>query len=384
MALLVLPLAAMACDEDEDDNGATATAAPTEAALDEALARQLQAALDAAVEGPETPYPGAVFHVSSTQLGEWTGATGIGDTEAATATRMDDKFRAGSIVKPMVSVVVQQLAEEGTISLDDTLPGVLPEDVHSKIQDSDQITVRMLLNHTSGIPEWLTPQLEQEIASDPLRVWEPAEMLDLAAAQPPAFAPGAGWAYSNTDYTLLGEIIEEATGNSWRDEVTERVIDAAGLENTSVPEPGDPSLPENYMRGYVNVEGEMTDVSETDPSMAGAAGAAALVTTVSDITRFWKAVLAGELFENEATLNEMLTYVDAPAEGGQVGYGLGVERYMLPGGIELVGHLGGAPGYRSIMAYMPAQDMFIATAMNMQEDPTPVLVPLLEILVAQG
>jgi D-alanyl-D-alanine carboxypeptidase len=294
--------------------------------------------------------------------------------------RPDDRFRAGSILKPFISVVVLQLVEEGALSLDDTLPDVLPEDVYSRFEGSDQITVRMLLNHTSGVPEWLTAAVNEEIAANPAKVWQVGEFLDAASAQPQAFAPGAGWAYSNTDYTLLGVVIEEATGNSWRDEVNGRVVRPAGLDDTSLPEPGDASLPEPSMHGYVNIGDQILDVTEADPSMAGAAGGGALVTTVSDVTEFWRAVLAGELFENEATLDEMLTFVDAPAEGGQVGYGLGVERYMLPGDIEIIGHLGGTIGYRSIIGYLPAQDLFIATAMNMQEDPTPVLLPVIEIL----
>jgi D-alanyl-D-alanine carboxypeptidase len=121
------------------------------------------------------------------------------------------------------------------LSLNDTLPAVLPEDVVARFPDSGRITVRMLLNHSSGIPEWLTPAAVEQIGADPAKVWEVDEFLDLAAAQPPSFAPGAGYHYSNTDYNLLGLVIEEATGRSWREEVTERVIEPLQLENTLLP-----------------------------------------------------------------------------------------------------------------------------------------------------
>ena len=106
-------------------------------------------------------------------------------------------------------MVTLRLVEEGLFSLDDPLPAVLPETIATKFPDSDEITVRMLLNHSSGIPEWISPAVEEEIASDPTKVWDVNEFLDLAAEQPPYFAPGTGYHYANTDYNLLGLIIEE-------------------------------------------------------------------------------------------------------------------------------------------------------------------------------
>jgi hypothetical protein len=192
-------------------------------------AELLQRVLEAAVESPETVFPGALMYVSSPELGTWTGAAGLGDIETNTPMRPDDKFRAGSIVKPFIAVVILQLVEEGLFSLDDPMTAVLPESVTDKFADSDQITVRMLLNHTSGIPEWITDAASAEIIANPAKVWEVEEFLDFAAAQAPYFAPGEGWTYSNTGYNLLGLVIEEATGRSWREEVRERIIETLGL-----------------------------------------------------------------------------------------------------------------------------------------------------------
>ena len=155
------------------------------------------------------------------------------------AARSDARFRAGSIIKPFVATVVLQLVEEGVLSLDDTMTKLLPDDVTSRFANSDRITLEMLLNHTSGIPEWLSEPVIERIVANPGKVWEVSEFLDLAAAQPPSFAPGEGWGYSNTDYNLLGLIIERATGQSWRDAVRKRVIERLGLRSTSLPEPGD-------------------------------------------------------------------------------------------------------------------------------------------------
>jgi D-alanyl-D-alanine carboxypeptidase len=355
------------------------TALPTEAAFDEGLASQLQAVLDAAVENPETSFPGAILYVSNPGLGTWIGAAGLGEVETETPMRPDDRFRAGSIAKTFVSVVTLQLVEEGLFSLDDPLPAVLPASIAARFPDSGRITVRMLLNHSSGIPEWINPAIEGEIASDPTKVWDVNEFLDLAAEQPPYFAPGAGYHYSNTDYNLLGLIIEGATGRSWRDEVAERVIEPLHLENTLLPEPGDVSIPGNHAHGYAGV----LDITAVDPSMAGAAGGGALATNVSDLARFLDSVLSGEPFQNAQTLDDMLAFIAAPDQGGQVGYGLGLQRHLLPGGTEVIGSLGMTAGYAAFVGYLPAQDITIAAAMNSMDDPTPVLLPAVEILVAK-
>ena len=181
--------------------------------------------------------PGAILHVQSPSLGRWTGAAGLGRVAPAEPMRPRDRFRAGSIVKPFVSVVVLQLAERGRLSLDARLPEVLPVDVAGRFANAADITVRMLLGHRAGIPDWDSPAVDEQVARDPAKVWEVAEFLDLAAAKPPVFAPGTSFSYSNTDYTLLGLIIERITGRSWRHEVTRRVIRPLRLTHTELPAP---------------------------------------------------------------------------------------------------------------------------------------------------
>ena len=140
-----------------------------------------------------------MLRVSSPELGTWSGAAGLADVEAATPMRPDNQFRGGSLTKPFVSVVVLQLVEEGRFSLDDPMTSVLPESVTGKFANSGEITVRMLLNHTAGMPEFLDLAMPQ-IVADLQRVWQDDEWLDFAAAQEPLFAPGEAQAYSNTDY----------------------------------------------------------------------------------------------------------------------------------------------------------------------------------------
>jgi len=374
LAIVLIASAVIACDEEKE--------------FDEELAIQLQAALQDAVDSPDTNYPGAVLRVSSPELGTWAGAAGLGNIETDTAMRPDDKFRAGSVIKTFVSVVILQLVEEGLISLDDTLPAVVPVASAAKFTDSDQITLRMLLNHTSGLPEWVTDAEYAEALTNREKVWEVDEKLDLAAANEPNFRPGEGWEYCNTEYTLLELVIEQATGQSWREEMRQRIIEPLDLENTLLPEPGNLSIPGEHARGYFFYEGEVFDVTEVDPSMAGAAGGHTLVSTAMDLAQFLDAAMAGELFQNPSTLQEMLTFVDVP-EGSvpiseAAGYGLGISKYVFPDGTEMFGHQGDTAGYTCFAFHLPDQGVTVSGAANFM-DPLglyyQIIVPALEILV---
>ena len=251
----------------------------------------------------------------------------------------------------------------------------------------------MLLNHTSGIPEWLGEAQIAEIGANPSKIWKVDEFLDLAAAQEPYFAPGQGWTYSNTDYNLLTLIIEQATGRSWREEVRERIIEKLNLENTLLPEPGDTSIPGNHARGYFPVGGQLIDMTEVDPSMAGGGGGHALVTTAEDLSRFLDALLAGELFQDDGTLDEMMTFVDGPNPWGEIPlpgidwekykYGLGIEKLVLADGGELIGHAGSTAGYASAVYYLPSKDITIEATINTMDLGSflyQVLIPALNVL----
>jgi D-alanyl-D-alanine carboxypeptidase len=296
--------------------------------------------------------------------------------------RPRDRVRVGSIVKPFVSVVVLQLAERGRLSVDARLPEVLPAGVTGRFPTAADITVRMLLGHRSGLQEWDLPNIDVELARNPLKKWKVSEFLDLAAAQPPMFAPGTGFFYANTNYNLLGLIIERVTGRSWRREVTRRVFRRLGLTRTNLPAPGDPAIEGAHAHGYAELDGKTVDITRVDPSFAGAAGASAMVSTVGDLARFCDALFKGRLFRRRETLRQMLALAPAQGEGGLGAYGLGIEQYALPGGVELVGHLGGAPGYRSFVGRVRPLGVTLTLAMNTQDDPTPLLLPAIEALLA--
>jgi D-alanyl-D-alanine carboxypeptidase len=368
--------------------GIAACQTSTEKDLDEQFSADLLAALQDSFESPDTNFPGALLYVDAPDIGTWAGAVGLSDIETETAMRSDDQFRAASILKPFVAVVVLQLIEEDRFSLDAPITAVLSQSVTTQFSGSDRITVRMLLNHTSGIPDWLTDPMMGKIVADPRRIWAVDEYLDVAAEQEPYFSPGESWRYSNTNYNLLGLVIEQSTGNSWRKEIRERIFKPLSLDNTQLPEPGDLSVSEYHCRGYVDLSGRQMDFTLIDSSMAGAAGGHALITTTSDLARFLKAVLAGKLFQNRGTLDQMLEFTEPSDDIEEIkyaaGYGLGLMKFLLPGNIEMLGHAGSTGGFQSFVYHLPARNLTISGMMNnMDSNQYQILLPALEIVVPE-
>ncbi|MGW3151239.1 serine hydrolase domain-containing protein [Streptomyces sp. NPDC001177] len=280
--------------------------------------------------------PGAIALVGH---GRRTHSAAAGTADLGTGGRMrtGDHVRVGSVTKTFVAVVALQLAAEDRLDLDDPvgrwLPGVLPY--------AGRITVRQLLNHTSGVPDYVEGLLQYN-ATQPgtpwLRHWEPRELVGFVAGDPPLFAGGSGWQYSNTDYILAGMIVEKVTHRSLADEVDRRVIDRLRLRDTSFPT-DEPTLPRPAARGYMDPgpAAAPVDVTEYNPTALWAAGA--MVSTVGDVARFYRDLLGGRLLP-APQLAQMLTFVDA----GGFGYGLGIARIPTPCG-PAIGHDGAVPGF---------------------------------------
>jgi D-alanyl-D-alanine carboxypeptidase len=367
---------------DANPTGPAAVAHATEAP--HAVGPRLQAILNRGVRAPGSELPGVALRVRVPGQGTWSGAAGKARIAPATPMRAGDRFRAGSIMKPFVAAATLQLVEEGKFGLDDPLPAVVPADVVARFPEAAQITVRMLLNHTSGLPEYSDAGFDREVASNPRRRWTVDELLDRAAAMPRTSVPGERFGYNNTDYNLLGLILEQATGKPWRAVVRERVFTPLHLRHTSLPRPGHVPSGRDIAHGYMQVDGKLVDLTDVDSSMAGAAGGNALLTTTEDLSRFLRGLLAGRLFQHRETLEAMRTFLATPNDHGRVGYGLGLERYVLPGGVEVVGHMGTGAGYRAFMFHLPAQHIDFSMVTNSPGDPMPVLIPALKLLVAEA
>jgi D-alanyl-D-alanine carboxypeptidase len=348
----------------------------------------LQQVLDQAVATPHVMIPGALAHYRNATHAPWSGSAGLGELLGRVALRPTDRIRAGSILKTFLATVALQHVEEGTLSLEQTLPQLLPPAVTDRVPSADRITLRMLLNHTSGVPDWVTGDVDVQVAGDPARIWTADEALDIAAHLPGAFPPGSRWSYSNTNYTLVGLVLDRRGGGTWRDQVRTRVLDRLGLTSTQLPLPGDRTITSEYAHGYLDGGGMPLDLSTVDPSMAGASGGNAMVTTAQDLARFLDALLAGRLFQRAETLTAMTTMMDAPDESGLPHrYGLGLESYDLPGLPTVIGHSGGAAGYATMMFQMPARATTLVTGVNTSDmfaNALQVFIPACKVIVADG
>jgi D-alanyl-D-alanine carboxypeptidase len=284
-----------------------------------------------------------------TEDGEHLVATsGVADTTDNRPVDPEGHFRIGSDTKPFVATVVLQLVGEGRLALDDPverhLPGVVAGNGNDG-NDGNNITVRHLLQHTSGIhddyPGFDTPEQYQERRFSPFTM---EQLVARAMSHAPDFAPGTGWGYSNTGYMLLAMIIERVTERPWHEEVDARIVQPLGLEHTFLPD--GPGLPEPHARGYQRFVpgGALVDVTEQfDPNPSGG-----LVSTTADLNRFYRALLDGTLL-GPAELAEAQRTVPVNEQVGQLWpggrYGLGLRERPLSCGGVYWGHSGGGAGY---------------------------------------
>lgn len=345
----------------------------------------LQQVLDRAVATQDVLLPGAITYYREPAHAAWAGSAGMGDLQAGIPLRPESRIRAGSILKSLIATVALQHVEEGVLSLEQKLPELLPKAVTDRVANADRISLRMLLNHTSGVPDWVDDEVHATAATDPAHVYTNDEILDRIAGMPAWFEPGTSWRYSNSDYSLVGMVLDRAGGTGWRAQVRARVLAPLGLTSTELPEPGDRTVTADDAHGYVAVGGAPIDLSYVDPSMAGSAGGNAMVTTVQDLARFVEALFAGRLFAHPETLVEMTTMVDAPDETGLPHrYGLGLESFEI-GGTTIVGHTGGAAGYATMMVVIPERAATLVTAINAADlfaNARYVLMPSLGVIAA--
>ncbi|WP_306323197.1 MULTISPECIES: serine hydrolase [unclassified Streptomyces] len=287
--------------------------------------------------------PGALLDARDRRGGA-TLTSGVGDVRSRAEVRPDSRFRIGSMTKMFTATVVLQLVAERRVELDAPVERYLPGVVRGHGNDGRGITVRQLLQHTSGLPDFLDHLKPQDVLKDPLAHHDARELVDIALAHPPTFEPGTGWSYSNTGYVLAGMLVEDVTGRDYADEVRRRVIGPLGLRGTSVP--GDsPAIPGPHTRGYANPggDGELIDVTRVNPTIGGAAGG--VISTGRDLNRFLGALLGGRLLP-PAQLKAMMSPRPTGSADGRA-YGLGLERTQLPCGGNYWGHTGDFLGFET-------------------------------------
>jgi D-alanyl-D-alanine carboxypeptidase len=273
----------------------------------------------------------------------WNLAAGVADVTTGRPVRPSFRQRVGSITKTFVATTVLQLVDENRVRLDTPiahyLPGIIPGNLGRRV------TVRMLLNHTSGLGDYdeVLVNLADPESMERLRfrTITPQQLVRIGLSQPPTNAPGERWSYSNTNYIVLGLLIERVTGHRYTSEVTRRILRPLHLNHTYFPGT-DPYIRGPHSKAYVPwPDGTLRDFSVFNMSWAWAAGE--MISTMADLNRFYRALLTGRLLRPDL-LAQMQTAVPFdPSMPDAGGYGLGLFWLAAPCG-RVWGHNGGVIG----------------------------------------
>ncbi len=270
-------------------------------------------------------------------------------------------FAIGSVTKNFIATLTLKLVEDEVLSLEDPLSKWLPNYPYI----DSQITIRQLLNHTSGIYNYFDNQkIWDELMSDRTRYWTPEEVLEYL--EQPYFKAGDGWRYSNTNYLLLGMIINKATGSNLSTELNNRLFKPLGFSDFYLIQ--EQTLPENQAHVYGdNWDGPIRDVTflprtSHDSITYGSSG---IFTTSENLALWSHSLFEGKILE-EQSMNEMLNFVQFKPVANMRAYGLGVEEFTLKAssGERAIGHGGGNIGTTTYMVYIPEHHVSVVVMIN--------------------
>ncbi|MGI9125831.1 MAG: serine hydrolase domain-containing protein [Mycobacterium sp.] len=340
-ALTALALVSTGCSGHRatDPVAPVSSLAPVTAAkLDDAIGRAMTTAV----------IPGAMVGVWSPD-GDYVKAFGVADTATGSPMKADFYSRIGSVTKTFTATAVLQLVDEGKVGLDDPIARYV-----DGVPDGRAITVRQLAGMRSGLVDYTeTDGFDAAVAANPQHDFTPTELLGWAFAQPAEFAPGQKFKYSNTNYILLGLLVEKVSGKSFADFLTDHILAPLDLVHTSFP--SEAQFPEPHAQGYtepIDGDGPPIDASDWSASFTWAAGA--IISTLEDMRIWVPAVATGRLLSPE--LQEQRLRTDPAAD---VGYGLGL--FTVAGWI---GHNGSVPGYQTVAVYLPARQITLVVMIN--------------------
>jgi D-alanyl-D-alanine carboxypeptidase len=312
-------------------------------------------------------FPGATAGVALADGRTFGLAVGLSNVEAGTPMKPSDLMLQGSVGKTYVAAVAMQLVHEKRLRLDDKIERYLgSEKWFARLPNAREITVRMLMNHTSGLVRYeFKEQFTRDLTANPDKRWRPEELVAYILDTAPPFAAGQGWEYSDTNYIVLGMIIERVTKSRYYEQVTQRVLKPLKLTRTL---PSDSRTIPGLIQGYAGANNPFggTDAMIVrgrfviNPQFEWCGGG--MASTTEDMARWAKALYEGRAFD-PSLLREMLDGVPARL-GPESKYGLGVIIRPTALGISY-GHSGFFPGYITEMIYFPEQKFAIAVQVNM-------------------
>lgn len=304
---------------------------------------------------------------------KWKGASGLAVPESGRSMLPDDAFNIDSIAKTMTATIVMRLVEAGELGLEDRVSQYLPDSlmdglhVYEGRSYGEEITVRHLLNHISGIADdWAHPEFLHLITADPQRRWTPEETVEFVKQNcQPAFPPGDGFQYSDPGYNLLGLVVERLAGRALHEAYRDLLLDPLGMDHTYRPshEEARPSLPGRgpSHRYFGDLECTLLPAVMTADWAGGG-----LISTSEDLNRFLRAFVRNEIFEDPTTRDEMFRWVES---GPFHNYGLGISRVVFDrsddpkhaGVGEVWGHTGSSDNF---MYYWPNEDTTMIGTLN--------------------
>jgi len=312
-------------------------------------------------------FPGATLGVVMADGESFGLAVGYSDRAAKTPMKPNDRMLAGSTGKTFAAATALQLVKEGKIGLDDKVEKYLgSEQWFSRLPNANDITVRQLMNHTSGLVRYeFKDTFTKDLTANPEKVWKPTELLSYIFDEKDSFEAGKGWDYSDTNYIVLGMIIEKVTGKKFYDEANKRVIKHLKLKGT-IPQDG--LKIDGVVQGYAGANNPFGGKDEMiqngkfaiNPQFEWTGGGWA--STSEDLARWAKMYFEGKAFD-ASLLPQMLDGVAAPMLGRETKYGLCVIIRQTAAG-KTYGHSGFFPGYMTDMMYFPEQRIAIAVQTN--------------------
>jgi D-alanyl-D-alanine carboxypeptidase len=330
-----------------------------------ALRNALQAKLDEWHKAGN--FPGATLGVALPNGESFGLAVGFSDRDAKTPMKPTDRMLAGSVGKTFAAATALQLIKEGKISLDDKIEKYLGrEPWFARLPNAKEITVRQLMNHTSGLVRYeFKETFTKDLTANPDKVWKPAELIAYLFDEKAPFEAGKGWDYSDTNYIVLGMIIERVTGKNFYDEANRRVIKPLKLKDTI---PQEAPMMKGVIQGYAgagNPFGGKDAMIENgkfviNPQLEWTGGGYA--STSQDLARWAKMMYEGKAYD-ASLLPQVLDGVAAPMLGKETKYGLGVIIRKTQAGTSY-GHSGFFPGYFTDIMYFPDRKIAIAVQVN--------------------
>jgi D-alanyl-D-alanine carboxypeptidase len=295
-------------------------------------------------------------------------------------------FALASVSKTLTAGVVLQLVEEGKLSLDERVAPLLPA------YDLDRrITVRELLDHTSGIPDYfLNAKIDRPLQADKAASWAPEQTWTYVAPPQKRYRPDRVWLYSNANYLLLGELVEAVTGRPLAREIRDRILDPLAMESSwyqAVERPraegtlGYRLLPATGGGLRAVPVAKLTGVMPFRSVVTAAAGAGSIAATALDAARWMRAYAGGDLLGPEVQREMLADVAHTKALNAAIPYGLGIQALPIEGRRAL-GHSGRFLGFRNVVRYLPDEGVTIAVLTNQGvRDPARIAGGLLRLIL---